>query len=263
MTGPGHPIAHVIGAILSDAREHTRLTLDEATDHLGTGAGRVGHIETGRLSATSHELQRLCDLYGVPEQAPALHQLAEGRWHPAAGGDARAVPRADRDSGFADRLAAVARQSVRVRWLSTHLVPPPLQTPAYATAVHQPIPARPWPELRRQDVVVLDESVVRRGKATAGLMCDQISHLLTLQCAGAQIHVAPALFPPGSYAELTLQSAVMVVVSGGFTDAVYQATTALATHIDHALADPDPDPDRSRRLLTEAYAHHRSHGEAR
>lgn len=261
MTGPGHPVAHVIGAILSDAREHARLTLDEATHHLGTGAGRVGDIETGRLPATRHELQRLCDLYCVPEEAPALHQLTDRRWQPAAGSDSRAVPRTDRDSGFASRLAAVARQSVRVRWMSTHLVPPPLQTSAYAAAVHQPPPTRPWPELRRQDAVVLDESVVRRGSATAGLMCEQISHLLTLQCDGARIHVVPALFPPGSYAELTLHDTVTVVVTGGFTDAVYQATTALAAHIDHAL--DQPDPDRSRRLLTEAYAHHRSHREAR
>ncbi|MFD3970313.1 Scr1 family TA system antitoxin-like transcriptional regulator [Streptomyces cyaneofuscatus] len=258
MTRPGHPVAHVVGAILGDARQHARLTLGEAARRLGTHAERLDHIESGRHPATSAELRRLCRLYGVADQAPALHRLAEGP--PTARTDSRAVHRTDRDTGFADRLAAVARQCVRVRWLSTHLVPPPLHTPAYGAAVHQTSPTRPWPELRGQDVVVLDESVVRRGSATPALMCEQISHLLTAQHNGAQIHVVPGLFPPGSYAELTLDSA-MTVVTGGFTDAVYQATTALTTHIDHAL--DQPDTDRSRRLLTEAYAHHHSLREVR
>lgn len=257
MTGPGHPVAHVIGAILGDARQHARLTLGEAARRLGTHAERLGHIESGRHPATSGELRRLCRLYGVADEAPALHRLAEG---PPTGTHSRAVHQPDREEGFAGRLAAAARQSVRVRWMSTHLVPPPLHTPAYAAAVHQPSPTRPWPELRGQDVVVLDESVVRRGSATPALMCEQISHLLTAQHNGAQIHVVPGLFPPGSYAELTLDGAV-AVVTGGFADAVYQATTALAAHIDHAL--DQPDTDRSRRLLTEAYAHHHSLREGR
>ncbi|WP_145503805.1 Scr1 family TA system antitoxin-like transcriptional regulator [Streptomyces sp. CFMR 7] len=249
MTGTGHPIAHVIGAVLSDARQHARLPLAEAARRLGTHTEQLADLESGRRPATRGELRRLCRLYGVTDHARALEQLAEGP--PAA---ARAEPRTDRDHTFADRLAAVARQSVRVRWMSTHLLPPPLHTPAYSAAVHQPTPARPWPQLRDEDIVVLDEHVLRRGGATAGLMREQIGHLLALLNTGAQIHIVPELFPPGSYAELTLPDAVTIVVTGGFADAVYQATTALATHIDRAL--DQPDTDRSKRLLTEAYHHH-------
>ncbi|MFJ1742560.1 Scr1 family TA system antitoxin-like transcriptional regulator [Streptomyces microflavus] len=257
MTGQVHPVTHVVGAILSDARQHARLTLGEAARRLGMPAERLDHIESGRHHATSADLYGLCRLYGRPDEAPALDLLAAGS--SAAGG--WEVHRHDRADGFAGRLAAVARQSVRVRWLSTHLVPPPLHTSAYAAAVLQPAPSRPWPRLRDQDVVILDESAVRRGGATAALMCEQIIHLLNVRHTGAQIHVVPDLFPPGSYAELTLAGDVTVVVTGGFTDVAYQATTALATHIDRALADSDPD--LSRRLLTEACAHHRFHREAR
>ncbi|MFD8666259.1 Scr1 family TA system antitoxin-like transcriptional regulator [Streptomyces microflavus] len=256
MTGQVHPVTHVVGAILSDARQHARLTLGEAARRLGMRAEHLDHIESGRHHATSADLYGVCRLYGMPDEAPALDLLAAGS--SAAGG--WEVHRHDRAGGFAGRLAAVARQSVRVRWLSTHLVPPPLHTPAYAAAVHQPTTSRPWPRLRSQDVVVLDESVVRRGGATAALMCEQISHLLNVRHTGAQIHVVPALFPPGSYAELTLADAVTVLVAGGFSGAVYQATNVLATHIDRAL--DQPDPDRSHRLLTEAYAHHRTLREA-
>ncbi|WP_327391428.1 helix-turn-helix transcriptional regulator (plasmid) [Streptomyces microflavus] len=247
MTASSHTIAHVVGAVLSDARQHARITLDEAARRLNTPTEQLAHIESGHQRATREELHRSCRLYGVSDEAPALCRLQ-------AGGGARAVHQHDREPGFAGRLAAVARQSVRVRWLSTHLLPPPLHTPAYAAAVHQPAPTRPWPPLRSQDVVVLDESVVRRGGATAALMCEQISHLLNVRHTGAQIHVVPDLFPPGSYVELTLAGAVTVLVTGGFDGTAYQATNVLATHIDRAL--DQPDPDRSHRLLTEAYAHH-------
>ncbi|MEU5136913.1 Scr1 family TA system antitoxin-like transcriptional regulator [Streptomyces californicus] len=256
MTCPGRTIAPVIGAILRDARRQARIPLPDAAHRLGAP---VEDIECGHRPVTGGELRRLCDLYGVPEQARALHQLADGPPEGAPGGES-APYRSDRAGGFADRLAAVARQSVRTRWLSTQLVPPPLCIPAYAAAVRHPAPARPWPGLRRQDVVVLDESVVRHGGATAALMCEQVRHLLTLQSAGARIHVVPRLFPPGSYAELALPNAT-VVAGWGFTDARYQTTTALGVYIERALADPDRD--RSRRLLTEAYAHHRFHREAR
>ncbi|XMN04632.1 Scr1 family TA system antitoxin-like transcriptional regulator [Streptomyces griseobrunneus] len=260
MTGQVHPVAHVVGAILSDARQHARLNLGEAAHRLGMPAEHLDHIESGRIPATSGDLPRLCRLYGMPDEAHALDQLTAGSSAAGARG-VWEVHRHDRAGGFAGRLAAVARQSVRVRWLSTHLVPPPLHTSAYAAAVLQPAPSRPWPQLRGQDVVILDESVVRRGAASAALMCEQIRHLLNVQHDGSQVHVVPDLFPPGSYAELTLADDVSVVVTGGFADAAYQATTALATHIDHAL--DQPDTDRSRRLLTEAYAHHHSHRDAR
>ncbi|MFI1189766.1 Scr1 family TA system antitoxin-like transcriptional regulator [Streptomyces californicus] len=260
MTGPGQPIAPVIGAILRDARRHARIPLRDAATRLGSPVEDVEHIECGHRSVTGGDLRRLCELYGVPEQARALHRLAGGPLEGAPGGERGLCRTTDRAGGFADRMAAVARQSVRTRWLSTQLVPPPLRIPAYAAAVRHPAPARPWPGLRRQDIVVLDEGVVRHGGATAALMCEQVRHLLTLQSAGARIHVVPRLFPPGSYAELMLPNAT-VVATGGFTDAVYQTTTALAGPIERALTDPDRD--RSRRLLTEAYAHHRSHREAR
>ncbi|MEW1629756.1 Scr1 family TA system antitoxin-like transcriptional regulator [Streptomyces sp. NPDC089173] len=261
MTNLAHPVTHVVGAILSDARQHARLTLGEAARRLDMPAERLDHIESGRHHATSADLYGLCRLYGMPDEAPALDLLAAGSSAGGARSGVWEVHRHDCAHGFAGRLAAVARQSVRVRWLSTHLIPPPLHTPAYAAAVLQPAPSRPWPQLRDQDVVVLDESVVRRGSATATLMREQIRHLLNVQHTGGQVQVVPDLFPPGSYAELTLAGDVTVVVTGGFTDVVYQATTALATHIDRALTEGDLD--RSRRLLTEAYAHHRSHQEAR
>ncbi|MER8197624.1 Scr1 family TA system antitoxin-like transcriptional regulator [Streptomyces microflavus] len=260
MTGQVHPVAHVVGAILSDARQHARLPLGAAAHRLGMPAERLNYIESGRIPATIGDLHGLCRLYGMPDEAHALDLLATGS--SAAGGrGVWEVHRHDRAGGFAGRLAAVARRSVRVRWLSTHLVPPPLHTSAYAAAVLQPAPSRPWPQLRGQDVVILDESVVRLGGASAALMCEQIRHLLNVQHNGSQVHVVPDLFPTGSYAELTLADDVSVVVTGGFADAVYQATTALATHIDRALTEGDPD--RRRRLLTEAYAHHRSRQEVR
>ncbi|WP_217231270.1 helix-turn-helix domain-containing protein [Streptomyces anulatus] len=256
-----HPVALVIGAILHDRREAARVTTEEAARRLRIPTDQLDQIEAGQRPISVSDVQRLCGMYGVCDEAAALTGMGKVAWYPSMrrpgpGDDPFAAPRYDRATGSTERFITVMRQTERVRWLAPSDIPPPLRTPALAAATELPGTAQvTWPAPRPQDVFILDEQTLtctRHGEAITG----QIRHLLDLRQGGAQIHVLP--LPPlaGEVIELTLPGGTVVARSHFHPD--YQATDTLAATIDNALAGTVSGPDPLEQALAQHTAGERS-----
>ncbi|MFJ1551639.1 Scr1 family TA system antitoxin-like transcriptional regulator [Streptomyces sp. NPDC088246] len=160
-------------------------------------------MEAGHARITSEGISCLCHLYRCPEDTHALRTLAHALAAPDEGDMAEAVR--DWTDGHHQRLAGCARQAREVRWLSTALIPPPLQTPAYARAVECPpsaLPGAPLPS--PQTVFVLDERILHTDRLAPEVMAQQLQYLLDLE--GDQVRVVPGRIaaPEGHLIELKM-----------------------------------------------------------
>ncbi|MFE7331564.1 Scr1 family TA system antitoxin-like transcriptional regulator [Streptomyces sp. NPDC057565] len=205
MTSEIHPVARVVGGNLRDARKRRFILPEEAAELLSVSVETLLAMEAGHSRITSKDLHRLCHLYRCPDDAKALRTLAHT---PAAQTRHDAVEVGTvRDSapGHHGRLAGCARQAREVRWLSTALIPPPLQTAAYARAVGCPpsaLPGAPLPS--SQTVCVLDERILHTHHVSPEVMAQQLRYLLDLE--GDQVRVVPGRIaaPQGHLVELRM-----------------------------------------------------------
>ncbi|MFJ2629198.1 Scr1 family TA system antitoxin-like transcriptional regulator [Streptomyces sp. NPDC087532] len=189
------------GGYLRDARERRYVLPEQAAALLAMSVETLLAMEAGHVRITSESISRLCHLYRCPEDARALRTLAHSALnHTDMAGVAR-----DNTEGHHRRLAGCARQAREVRWLSTALIPPPLQTAAYARAVGCPpfaLPGAPLPSPRT--VCVLDERILHTHHVAPEVMAQQLRHLLGLE--GDQVRVVPGRIaaPEGHLVELRM-----------------------------------------------------------
>ncbi|WP_435598422.1 helix-turn-helix domain-containing protein [Streptomyces anulatus] len=249
-----HPVALVIGAILHDRREAAHVTAEEAARRLRIPCDQLHQIEAGQRHISRFDVQRLCGMYRVCDEAAALTAMGQVAWYPSMkrpgpGADPFTAPRYDRATGSTERLSTVMRQTQRVRWLAPSDIPPPLRTPALAAAAAVPgVTPVAFPAPRPQDVFILDEQTLQctgRGEAMTG----QIRHLLDLRRGGAQIHLLPLPPHAGQVIELTLPAGTVVARHHFHPD--YQATDTLAADIDNALAGTVSGPDPLEQALAQ------------
>ncbi|MEV1042350.1 Scr1 family TA system antitoxin-like transcriptional regulator [Streptomyces sp. NPDC050204] len=252
MTTP-EPAVQAVGAMLRTARLRRMMLPEQPAEHLGVPPQTVLDIEDGHRCVGVAELTALTSLYRCGQDRQPLWGLLI---HAAA----QARPARDDEPGHARRLDACIRQARRVRWLSTALLPAPLQTPGYARAVDEhstyrngaPVPPVACP------VYVLDVRVIRRGSGTPRLMAEQVEHLLRLTERGTDIRIVgenhPLPQPPGHLVEMELPAGRIVARPGG-PGVDYHRGDTLAAHIDAAL---DVTDSSSYGALEQAAACHRA-----
>lgn len=258
-----HPVVLVVGANLRDARERRYILLEQAAELLGIDPETYCAIEAGHLAITPADIHHLCALYGSHDTHALMEMAAVVCSSPVRTGQAwpepdrsSAVPFRDDVEGHGRRLNAVFRQATRVRWLSTVLVPPPLQTPEYAAVLRQPpasLPGAPLTHAPHQ-TFVLAESVIGAGEHGPELMGRQVAHLSDLRTPGITIHIIGVLFDSVSIAELTMAAGTVLVT--GWEPPTYQAGTALSLHLDAAVAAATSTAG-SGHLIERALARHR------
>ncbi|WP_028926039.1 helix-turn-helix domain-containing protein [Pseudonocardia acaciae] len=125
-------------------RENRNLTRDQAAAAIKGSPQNVGHMETGRILPKPLELDRLLELYGVPERAGFFQDL---RLRAKRGTDwwidfAGSVP-----ENF-DLFLGLETTAVQIESWDAHVVRGLFQTPAYAEAlIHAGRPELPAAEV--------------------------------------------------------------------------------------------------------------------
>lgn len=219
-----------LGEELRALRDRTGLTSGEAARLVGWHQSKISRIETGRSGVKTEDIRLLLDAYGdlvSPQQRALLEALGASAAGPGAGGGDRApgrqwwhdyrglLPQEYRD--FIS-LEAGARSA---RTVELSVVPGLLQTPGYARAVTRAaLGGLPEPKvdalvevrLARQSVLradpplelsaVLDEAVLRRQIGGAGVMREQLRHLVEVaRLPQVRLQVLP--FSVGGHLGLT------------------------------------------------------------
>ena len=269
--------ARQLAAELRRLRDETGLTGEEAGGRLGWSGAKVSRIETARITVTPADVTRLLDLYGVSGQR--RDRLGElGR---------RAGERGWWDA-YADTLdpqyatlIALEDQADQVRWYAPQIVPGLLQTEEYARQViRASLLISPPGEIERRVqvrmntqrvldragqplglLVVLDEAALLRQVGGAGVMRDQLRHLveaagrpdvgLQVLPNGAGAH--PALTGEFAILEFPELSAPDVVYLENMTSNIYVEQEAEVFRYNLAfdgLRGLALDPAESRELIT-------------
>ncbi|MEE1808198.1 helix-turn-helix domain-containing protein [Streptomyces sp. BE133] len=198
-----HPAVRAAGGYLRDARERRYVLPEQAAALLAVSEETLLAMEAGHTRITSDGISRLCHFYRCPEDAQALRTLA----HTLAAPDDGDVAGAARDwtEGHHRRLAGCARQAREVRWLSTALIPPPLQTPEYARVVGCPsfaLPDAPLPSPHA--VYVLDERILLTDRIVPEVMAPQLRYLLGLDVGEVRVVPGRIAAPRGHLVELSM-----------------------------------------------------------
>ncbi|MFE8910901.1 Scr1 family TA system antitoxin-like transcriptional regulator [Streptomyces globisporus] len=247
------PGTRVVGACLRDARERRMMLPEQGADALGIDVPALLAIEEGRRRVSPTALDTLTGLYRYTGTQALRRLLAQHLDHAG-------VVR-DQERGHGERLAACVDSASGVRWQSTVVLPGPLQTPAYARAVGEVPVTRPGAPRQPTGsaVYLVDERVIQRGSDEAGLMAEQLEHLLHLLDSGTDIRVLPGTCPvpqpAGHLVELHLPGGAVWARPG--PDRVdYCATHGFAEVITNSLAGTDRG--FSSEALSRAAAAHRA-----
>lgn len=270
-----------LGAELARLRRARGLKAADVAARLGCSETRISRLEnaTGRVRLKDSEVTALCDLFGIsdPQQVQALRNLASDAVQSSAWWDGyrEVLP-----SGLEPLLGFETDATAERAWEPT-LVHGLLQTPAYAREI-----LAAWPSNRLLDLddlvkvretraellirqdraplelwAILDETVIRRPIGDAGVMREQIGHLIevaalpnvTLQIMPIAKGAHPGLGGAFSILEFDEQSPVVYVDSPAgnlFLDRKHEVrkfTTSLDLLRARAL-----DPDDSAALLRDA-----------
>lgn len=270
-----------LGRALHELRTGAGMSLDGAARTLRRSVRTVGRIERGLGTVRGHEVRAMCELYGAgPEVTAQLVGLAAevgtNGWWCSYGGT---VP--DALELYAN-LESAAR---RLREYQPMLVPAPLQTRRYASALLAGHPAVPEPErerqvearLRRQALlvrtlpepprfeVVLSEPVLLATGYGPAIMSEQLRHLVAVsELPHVSIRVVPLAagihlgaiagafvlldFPARSWAD----TEPPVVYRESLTGALYLDREEELAVYERAWASLDAlalDEDQSRHLI--------------
>ncbi|MFF7966551.1 helix-turn-helix domain-containing protein [Streptomyces sp. NPDC007903] len=223
-----------LGAELRRLRQASGLKSTEVAEQLMVSQPKVSHLENGRRAISPRDVRDLCVLYGVTDQQAidALLQMAkesgqQGWWH--AYGD---IPQSV--------YIALEADATSLHTYEPLVIPPLLQSPAYAHAVIQEtIPqltveqagTRLKVRLRRQHRiyhparplrlrVVLDESALRRVVGSPDIMREQMQHLNAL---AAEPHITVQVLPyaAGAHSGLSGQFSILRFADGPAAEVVY------------------------------------------
>jgi transcriptional regulator with XRE-family HTH domain len=141
MTTPPSPIVRRrrLGMELRDLREQAELTIEQVAGLLRWSSSKVSRIETGRITVSSEDVQRMLDIYGVRDKPKdalvkiAREAKAKAWWQRYRHQDIRPL------IGFESAAASI-------RTFEAQAVPGLLQTEAYARAVlrasHPELPSK-------------------------------------------------------------------------------------------------------------------------
>jgi transcriptional regulator with XRE-family HTH domain len=121
----------LIGVELSQYRNRAGKTVAAAATHLGSSAGRLSHLETGRNQQPPEDVGKLMRFYGADEadadRMTALAQTQEDiNWF---------APWADVVPDWLHTLVGLERLASKICTYSTSVFPAMLQTPGYSRAV--------------------------------------------------------------------------------------------------------------------------------
>jgi transcriptional regulator with XRE-family HTH domain len=270
-----------LGAELRRLRLASGLKSTEVAERLMVSQPKISHMENGNRAISPRDVRDLCAIYDVTDQQviDSLMEMAKGSgqqgwWH--AYGD---IPQSV--------YIALETDATSLHLHAPSMIPPLLQTPAYAHAViGETIPLLTVEEadtrlkvwMRRQhriyDLarplrlwVVLDESALRRVVGSPDVMREQLEHLNAL---GAEPHVTVQVLPytagahPGLSGQFSIlrfadSSARPVVHLERFTSDLYLEKPSDVLHYrmlhDHLQAQA-LSPDSSRDFITDATKTH-------
>jgi transcriptional regulator with XRE-family HTH domain len=189
------PMMDFIRAQLRRVRSVAGLTQEEFGKRVNYSGSHVSAVETGTRPLEGRYLAR-CD--EVLDTGGLLVRLLE-------------VARRDGEPSWFRPWREAERDATALRWFEPNLVPGLLQTEAYARTIIQAskqlspleIDQRVAARRDRQEVLsterppqfiaVLDEAVLRRLVGDAGVMAEQLEHLVTMaELPHIEIHVVPA-----------------------------------------------------------------------
>jgi transcriptional regulator with XRE-family HTH domain len=252
-----------LGAELRKIREERGLTLDEAADLLSLSKSALNRMENAHVITRAHEVKYFIMMYGVTDegrQASLIGLASAGRskdWVKRYG---------DLSPGSSvEDLVLLEQDSSAIRACHPFGIPGLLQTPDYARAVKGSLrldPARDVDRavafrMARKEVlsrsepvqfdVVIGEAALRQRMGGAGVLRDQLRHLLEAsRPANVTVRVLPyeASRHPGFDGPFTM----LDVEAGNFT---VVAVDSLARSV--YLAD-DADVDRYRVAFAELCA---------
>ncbi|MEU9623303.1 Scr1 family TA system antitoxin-like transcriptional regulator [Streptomyces sp. NPDC048155] len=193
-----HPAIRAVGGYLRDARERRLIWPAQPADLIRVSEETVLSMEAGHTPIALWHIELLCQLYHCSDDIPVLKNLASAAMH-------RSENIADEAPGHHRRLAGCARQAREVRWLSTALIPPPLQTAAYARAVGCPSPALPDAPLPSPHTAyVLDERILLTDRVAPEVMAPQLQYLLGLDVDELSVVPGRIAAPQGHLVELRM-----------------------------------------------------------
>ncbi|MFJ5726086.1 hypothetical protein [Streptomyces sp. NPDC093149] len=193
-----HPAVRVVGGYLRDARERRLIWPAQPADLIRVSEETVLSMEAGHTPITLRHIELLCRLYHCSDDIPVLKNLATAAMH-------RSGDIADEAPGHHRRLAGCARQAREAWWVSTAVIPPPLQTAAYARAVGYPsfaLPDAPLPSPHA--VYVLDECILLTDRVAPEVMAPQLQYLLDLDVGEVRVVPGRIAAPRGHLVELRM-----------------------------------------------------------
>jgi DNA-binding XRE family transcriptional regulator len=251
---PGASPAHHFGAEVRRAREETKTTQAALGELVPCDTSTVSRVEAG-LVAPDEAFARACDA-----AFPQGHGWFLRFWKDSQGWGASVLPQSLRE------YTAYEDEAVTIRAFQHSFVPGLLQVEGYARAVlerhldatPEQVTERTAVRIARQSIldrddppalwVLLDESVLHRQVAPAGVMADQMRHMATM---AARPNITVQVIPWGPYAHVGLSGAFAVAQTAGTTVAylnhqVYSTTTDSPAMVAAVIATYD-------HLRTEAY----------
>lgn len=225
-----------VGLVLRRLREGAELSCEEVGEKLGWSGSKVSRIETGRVTVSQPDVERLLDLYGRRDPAERDELLAlvrqasqKGWWQ--AYGDALSSP-------YATYIGLEA-EATTIRTYEAQLVSGLLQTAEYARAVMRAatptdsadeIEQRAAVRMARQALLtrddsphlwaVLDEAVLRRPVGGREVMGRQLRHLVqAVSLPNVTLQVLP--FDAGAHAAMEGAFSILDFPEDAHPDVVY------------------------------------------
>lgn len=225
-----------LGAHLAKLRIAAKLEQTDVAARLRKSFATVSKIENGHVLPDFPTLSVLFALYEASDED---RQIADDLWEEAR----QDSKRVEHSSGMPPKYRAFLRaemDAVTERSLSQTIIPGLLQTPAYATAMHNPdrrfirsdldAQRETSSRLRRQDRLqddsplvvhaLVDEAAVRRVIGGRPVMAGQLRHLLTvMEYPNLTVQVIP--FDAGGYGAMTGPIMILSFPDDDEPDVVY------------------------------------------
>ncbi|MGL5817935.1 MAG: DUF5753 domain-containing protein [Phycicoccus sp.] len=266
----------LIGARLRRLREGRGLSREEAGYVIRASESKMSRLESGRVAFKERDVSDLLVLYGVtdPEQRESFQNMVRDANRPGWWREYDDVL-----PGWFNTYVGLEEATVRIRAYETGLIPGLLQTPEYARAVLSAVQPQPPDRyldravslrMARQKIFtredpphvwfVIDEAALHRTVGDAGILAEQLRHLVEVADSGhAVIQVLPLQAPVhlatgGSFTILRFQDAdlpdvvyIEELISAHYLDKP-QHVDRYTEAMDH-LTTSALDPERTRQLL--------------
>ncbi|MEU8318325.1 helix-turn-helix transcriptional regulator [Nonomuraea sp. NPDC048881] len=263
---PGSPtvLRILLGTQLRRLRTEKGISREDAGYSIRASHAKISRLELGQVSFKQRDVADLLTLYGVtapddrePLLALARQANAPGWWHKYG----------DLLPGWFEVYIGLEGAASAIRTFENQFVPGLLQTPAYAKAVIRLGNEKALdPELDRRVTLrttrqkrlesglklwaVIDEAVLRRGLGGAGVMREQIRHLLdATEERNVTVQVMP--FESGGHAAAGGSFSILRFPERELPDVVYMEQLTSALYLDKP-ADSDHYMEVMDRLSIQA-----------